>query len=147
MGVYEINNDSMLRVARSVSGKARQTYISLVGLNKKQRAQALKEAKALDAKWAADQNSSREDKFKKSAAPRGHKTGVQGINAVFRPALAYRVQAMTDGKKVVREFSTKRYGHEKAWKEAKKCLADARGLARVPAGWPKTPPKPRKPKK
>ncbi|NKC02196.1 MAG: hypothetical protein GKR90_27355 [Pseudomonadales bacterium] len=52
MAVYEINNGNLLRVSRMVGGKSRQTYFSLVNLNRKESAHARREAKALDDKWA-----------------------------------------------------------------------------------------------
>lgn len=145
MAVYEINGGKMLRITRSVDGVNKQTYISLIGKNKKSQAQARKEARALDAKWAAQQDKARKDRYRKAETPRGHPTGIKGINVVFRPHLAYRVQAMTGGQHTVREFSTKRLGTAAAWQEAKKCLASARGLSRVPNNWRKTPPRPKKP--
>ena len=144
MAVYEINDGKMLRITRSVDGVNKQTYVSLIGKSKKAQAQARREAKALDEKWAAQQERAKKDRHRKAETPKGHPTGVQGINVVFRPHLAYRVQAMTNGVHTVREFSTKRLGMDGAWNEAKKCLAKSRGLSRVPASWRKTAPRPKK---
>ena len=70
-----------------------------------------------------------------AATDKKHSTGVRGINLVRRPSPAFRVQVQTNGKSHVREFSVKRLGAEKAWREATKFLAECRGYKSAPKAW------------
>ncbi len=145
MAVYELNNGQLLRVARSIDGKLQQQYFSLIGLNKTQQRAVRKEAKAVDDKWADQQNNAKAKRVREAGTPKRHTTGIRGINLVYRPSPAFRVQVQANGKSMVREFSVKRYGAEAAWAEALKFLANCRGYARVPKDWkarmPKVPKK------
>ena len=148
MAVYELNDGQLLRVARSIDGKLQQQYFSLIGLNKTKQREVRKEAKALDEKWAAAQEKARGKRVRQAATGKKHSTGVRGINLVFRPSPAFRVQVQTGGKSYVREFSVKRLGKEKAWKSATRYLAECRGYRATPKEWnanvPRVPRAPRK---
>ena len=145
MAVYELNEGQLLRVARSIDGKLQQEYFSLINLTKTKQKEVRKEAKALDAKWADKQEAAKAKRVREAGTGKKHSTGVRGINLVFRPSPAFRVQVQTDGKSHVREFSVKRLGAEKAWTEATKYLASCRGYKSVPKAWRETTPKvPRK---
>ena len=135
MAVYELNNGQLLRVARSINGKLEQRYFSLIGLNKSKQAAVRREAKALDADWAAAQEKARGQRVREASTDKKHSTGVRGINLVRRPSPAFRVQVQTDGKSHVREFSVKRLGAEKAWRQATKFLAECRGYKAAPKAW------------
>lgn len=135
MAVYELNDGRLLRVARSIDGKLRQHYFSLIGLNKTQQRQVAKDAKALDEEWQADQEKARARRIRDAATTTAHSTGVRGINLVRRPSPAFRVQVQTDGKSQVREFSIKRLGEQKAWTQATRFLAECRGYKTVPKVW------------
>ena len=135
MAVYELNDGRLLRVARSIDGKLRQHYFSLIGLNKTQQRQVTKDAKALDEQWQADQEKARARRIRDAATATAHSTGVRGINLVRRPSPAFRVQVQTDGKSHVREFSIKRLGDQKAWTQATRFLAECRGYKTVPKVW------------
>ena len=135
MAVYELNNGQLLRVARSIDGKLQQQYFSLIGLNKTKQREVVKQAKALDAKWAEKQDAAKAKRVREAGTDKKHSTGVRGINLVYRPSPAFRVQVQTDGKSHVREFSVKRLGAEKAWAEATKYLAQCRGYKSAPKAW------------
>lgn len=135
MAVYELNNGQLLRVARSIDGKLRQHYFSLIGLNKTQQRQVMKDAKELDESWLAEQEKARARRIRDAATSEKHSTGVRGINLVRRPSPAFRVQVQTDGKSHVREFSIKRLGEQKAWSQATRFLAECRGYKTVPKVW------------
>ncbi|MEQ8484091.1 MAG: hypothetical protein RIB46_06985 [Pseudomonadales bacterium] len=135
MAVYELNDGQLLRVARSIDGKLRQQYFSLIGLNKTQQRQVQREAKALDESWQAEQEKARAKRVRDAATGKKHSTGVRGINVVRRPSPAFRVQVQTGGKSHVREFSVKRLGAEKAWAQATKFLSECRGYKSVPKAW------------
>jgi hypothetical protein len=135
VAVYELNNGQLLRVARSINGKLEQSYFSLIGLNKTKQAAVRREAKALDAKWAEAQEKARSKRVRDAATDKKHSTGVRGINLVRRPSPAFRVQVQTNGKSHVREFSVKRLGAEKAWRQATKYLAECRGYKSAPKAW------------
>jgi hypothetical protein len=135
LAVYELNDGQLLRVARSIDGKLRQQYFSLIGLNKTQQRQVRKDAKALDDEWQLEQEKARARRIRDAATDSQHSTGVRGINVVRRPSAAFRVQVQTGGKSHVREFSVKRLGPEKAWGQATKFLAECRGYKSVPKGW------------
>ncbi len=145
MAVYELNNGQLLRVARSIDGKLQQQYFSLIGLNKTKQKDVLKQAKALDQKWADKQNAAKSKRVREASTDKKHSTGVRGINLVFRPSPAFRVQVQTNGKSHVREFSVKRLGDAKAWADATKFLAQCRGYKSAPKAWkdrmPKVPKK------
>ena len=141
MAVYELNNGQLLRVARSIDGKLRQHYFSLIGLNKTRQRQVFKEAKALDEEWEAEQEKARARRIRDAATDTSHSTGVRGINLVRRPSPAFRVQVQTEGKSHVREFSIKRLGDQKAWTQATKFLAECRGYKSVPKAWAERMPK------
>lgn len=145
MAVYELNNGQLLRVARSIDGKLQQEYFSLINLNKTQQRAVRKQAKELDQKWADKQEAAKAKRVREAGTGKKHSTGVRGINLVFRPSPAFRVQVQTAGKSHVREFSVKRLGADKAWAEATKFLASCRGYKSVPKGWkdrmPKVPKK------
>ncbi len=148
MAVYELNNGQLLRVARSIDGKLQQQYFSLIGLNKTKQREVRRNAKALDQKWADKQQAAKAKRVREAGTDKKHSTGVRGINLVFRPSPAFRVQVQTNGKSHVREFSVKRLGAEEAWKQATRFLAACRGYKSVPRGWkdrmpkvPKRPPK------
>ncbi len=145
MAVYELNNGQLLRVARSIDGKLQQEYFSLIGLNKTKQKAVRKGAKALDQAWADKQQAAKAKRVREADTGKKHSTGVRGINLVFRPSPAFRVQVQTDGKSHVREFSVKRMGADKAWAEAIKFLASCRGYKSAPKAWrdrmPKVPKK------
>jgi len=141
LAVYELNNGQLLRVARSIDGKLRQHYFSLIGLNKTRQRQVFKEAKALDEEWEAEQEKARARRIRDAATDTSHSTGVRGINLVRRPSPAFRVQVQTEGKSHVREFSIKRLGDQKAWTQATKFLAECRGYKSVPKAWAERMPK------
>ena len=145
MAVYELNNGQLLRVARSIDGKLQQEYFSLIGLNKTKQKEVRREAKALDQKWAERQQNAKAKRVRDAGTGKKHSTGVRGINLVYRPSPAFRVQVQTGGKSHVREFSVKRLGADKAWKEATKFLAESRGYKSAPKAWrdrmPKVPKK------
>ncbi len=145
MAVYELNNGQLLRVARSIDGKLQQEYFSLIGLNKTKQKEVRREAKALDQKWAERQQNAKAKRVRDADTGKKHSTGVRGINLVYRPSPAFRVQVQTSGKSHVREFSVKRLGADKAWKEATKYLAECRGYKAAPKAWrdrmPKVPKK------
>ena len=145
MAVYELNNGQLLRVARSIDGKLQQQYFSLLGLNKTKQKEVRKEAKALDQKWADKQEAAKAKRVRNAGTDKKHSTGVRGINLVFRPSPAFRVQVQADGKSRVREFSVKGLGPEAAWQEATRFLANCRGYKTVPRDWkarmPKVPKK------
>ena len=135
MAVYELNEGQLLRVARSIDGKLRQHYFSLIGLSKTRQKQVYKEAKALDLEWQEEQSKARARRTRDAATDQKHSTGVRGINLVRRPSPAFRVQVQTEGKSHVREFSVKRLGAQKAWSQAIKFLAECRGYKSVPKAW------------
>lgn len=145
MAVYELNKGQLLRVARSIDGKLQQQYFSLIGLNKTKQKEVLKQAKALDQKWADQQGAAKTKRIREAGTDKKHSTGVRGINLVYRPSPAFRVQVQTNGKSHVREFSVKRLGADKAWTEAAKFLAHCRGYKSAPKAWkdrmPKVPKK------
>ena len=135
MAVYELNNGQLLRVARSIDGKLEQQYFSLIGLNKTKQAAVRREAKALDKQWADAQAKAKARRVREASTDKKHSTGVRGINLVRRPSPAFRVQVQTNGKSHVREFSVKRLGAEKAWRQATKYLAECRGYKAAPKSW------------
>lgn len=135
MAVYELNDGQLLRVARSIDGRLRQQYFSLIGLNKTQQRQTRREAQALDDQWREEQEKARAKRVREAATGKKHSTGVRGINVVRRPSPAFRVQVQTGGKSHVREFSIKRLGAEKAWSQATRFLAECRGYKSVPKAW------------
>jgi len=141
MAVYELNNGQLLRVARSINGKLQQEYFSLIGLNKTKQKEVRREAKALDQKWADKQNAAKAKRVREAGTDKKHSTGVRGINLVYRPSPAFRVQVQTNGKSHVREFSVKRLGADKAWAEATKFLGECRGYKSAPKGWKERMPK------
>ena len=141
MAVYELNNGQLLRVARSIDGKLRQHYFSLIGLSKTRQRQVYKEATALDEEWQAEQERARSRRIRDAATDTKHSTGVRGINLVRRPSPAFRVQVQTEGKSHVREFSIKRLGAQKAWTQATRFLAECRGYKSVPKAWAERMPK------
>ena len=135
MAIYEMNEGRMLRVARSVDGRLRQSYFSLIGIPKRQQREVWKQARALDEKWERDQLRARDKRIRSAAVPRNHSTGVRGINLVYRPSPAFRVQVQVDGVSYVREFSVNDLGVEKAWRAAARFLAECRGYKRTPRAW------------
>ena len=135
MAVYELNNGQLLRVARSIDGKLQQQYFSLLGLSKSKQAAVRREAKALDKTWQDAQNKAKAKRVRDASTDRKHSTGVRGINLVRRPSPAFRVQVQTNGKSHVREFSVKRLGADKAWRQATRYLAECRGYKAPPRGW------------
>jgi hypothetical protein len=135
LAVYELNDGQLLRVARSIDGKLRQQYFSLIGLNKTQQRQVRKDATALDEQWSEQQDKARAKRVREAGTDKKHSTGVRGINVVRRPSPAFRVQVQTGGKSHVREFSIKRLGAEKAWSQATKFLAECRGYKSAPKAW------------
>lgn len=141
MAVYELNDGQLLRVARSIDGKLRQQYFSLIGLNKTQQRQVRRDAKDLDEQWRELQDKARAKRVRDAATDKKHSTGVRGINVVRRPSPAFRVQVQTGGKSHVREFSVKRLGVEKAWTQATRFLAECRGYKSVPKAWASRRPK------
>jgi len=145
MAVYELNNGQLLRVARSIDGKLQQEYFSLIGLNKTKQKEVRRQANALDQEWADKQGAAKAKRVREAGTDKQHSTGVRGINLVYRPSPAFRVQVQTDGKSHVREFSVKRLGTDKAWAEATKFLSQCRGYKTAPKAWkdrmPKVPKK------
>ena len=141
MAVYELNNGQLLRVARSIDGKLQQEYFSLIGLNKTKQKEVRREANALDQKWADKQATAKAKRVRQASTDKKHSTGVRGINLVYRPGPAFRVQVQTEGKSNVREFSVKRLGADKAWTEATKFLAQCRGYKSAPKTWKERMPK------
>lgn len=141
MAIYEMNEGRMLRVARSVDGRLRQSYFSLIGIPKRQQREVRKQALALDEKWERDQVKARDKRIRAAVAPRNHSTGVRGINLVYRPSPAFRVQVQVDGFSYVREFSVTELGVEKAWRAAARYLSDCRGYKRTPRAWTASIPK------
>lgn len=135
MAVYELNEGQLLRVARSIDGKLRQQYFSLIGLNKTQQRQVRKDARSLDDEWRDRQEKARDKRVREASTDKKHSTGVRGINVVRRPSPAFRVQVQTGGKSHVREFSIKRLGADKAWAQATRFLAECRGYKSVPKAW------------
>lgn len=135
MAVYELNEGQLLRVARSIDGKLQQQYFSLIDLSKTKQREVKREAKALDLKWAEKQEAAKAKRVREAETGKKHSTGVRGINLVFRPSPAFRVQVQTQGKSHVREFSVKRLGADKAWADATKFLASCRGYKSVPKAW------------
>ena len=148
MAVYQLNDGKLLRVARSINGTLEQEYFSLIGLSKTKQKEVLKQAKDLDNKWAAKQESAKAKRTREAVTDKKHSTGVRGINIVFRPSPAFRVQVQVNGKSKVREFSVRKLGDAKAWNEATKYLAACRGYKSAPKAWrdnlPKVPKIPRK---
>jgi hypothetical protein len=141
VAVYELNNGQLLRVARSINGKLEQRYFSLIGLSKSRQASVRRDARALDKQWAEAQEKARSKRVREASTDKKHSTGVRGINLVRRPSPAFRVQVQTDGKSHVREFSVKRLGAEKAWRQATKYLAECRGYKSAPRAWNERMPK------
>jgi hypothetical protein len=141
LAVYQLNDGQLLRVARSIDGKLRQQYFSLIGLNKTQQRQVRKDAKTLDDSWRDRQEKARDKRVREAGTDNRHSTGVRGINVVRRPSPAFRVQVQTGGKSHVREFSIKRLGTDKAWGQATKFLAECRGYKSVPKVWASRRPK------
>lgn len=135
MAIYEINEGRLLRVARSVDGRLRQRYFGLNGIAKRQRREVWKQARALDDRWEADQLRAKDRRIRAAAAPRHHSTGVRGINLIYRPSPAFRVQVQVDGFSHVREFPITEPGTEKAWRAAARYLAACRGYKRTPSAW------------
>jgi len=135
LAVYELNNGQLLRVARSIDGKLRQQYFSLIDLSKTRQKQVYREARTLDEEWQAEQEKARAKRIRDASTDTKHSTGVRGINLVRRPSPAFRVQVQTEGKSHVREFSIKRLGDQKAWAQATKYLAECRGYKSVPKAW------------
>jgi hypothetical protein len=141
LAVYELNSGQLLRVARSIDGRLRQQYFSLIGLNKTQQRQVRKDANNLDDEWRELQEKARDKRVREASTDRKHSTGVRGINVVRRPSPAFRVQVQTGGKSHVREFSIKRLGPEKAWAQATRFLAECRDYKSVPKAWASRRPK------
>lgn len=141
LAVYELNDGQLLRVARSIDGRLRQQYFSLIGLNKSQQREVHRQAKALDEEWRERQQKAREKRVREASTDKRHSTGVRGINVVRRPSPAFRVQVQTGGKSHVREFSIKRLGADKAWQQATRFLAECRGYKSVPKAWASRRPK------
>ena len=110
MAVYQLNDGKLLRVARSINGTLEQEYFSLIGLNKTKQKEVIKQAKDLDSKWAEKQDSAKAKRTREAVTDKKHSTGVRGINIVFRPSPAFRVQVQVDGKSKVREFSVRKLG-------------------------------------
>ena len=135
MAVYELNDGQLLRVARSIDGKLRQQYFSLIGLNKTRQREVRREARALDEQWREEQEKAKAKRLREASTGKRHSTGVRGINLVRRPSPAFRVQVQTGGKSHVREFSIKRLGVEKAWSQATRFLAECRGYKSTPKAW------------
>ena len=148
MAIYEIHEGRLLRVARSVDGRLRQRYFSLIGIPKRQQREVRKQARALDEKWEQDQLRAKNKRIRAAPTRRNHSTGVRGINLIYRPSPAFRVQVQVEGLSHVREFSITHLGAEKAWRGAARYLAECRGYRRTPSAWiahipkvPKRPPK------
>ena len=136
----------------SVAGKSKTNIKNIKKTNKQEnktkQKEVIKQAKDLDAKWAEKQDSAKAKRTREAVTDKKHSTGVRGINIVFRPSPAFRVQVQVDGKSKVREFSVRKLGDTKAWNEAIKYLAACRGYKSAPKAWrenvPKVPKKPRK---
>jgi hypothetical protein len=141
MAVYELNNGQLLRVARSVDGKLEQQYFSLLGINRTKQRTTRKQAKDLDKQWADRQGAAKAKRTRQASTGKNHSTGVRGVNLVFRPSPAFRVQIQTSGKSRVREFSVRRLGADKAWSEAIRFLAACRDYKSVPKSWKERMPK------
>ncbi len=141
MAVYELNNGQLLRVARSIDGKLQQEYFSLIGHNKTKQKEVRREAKALDQQWSDKQQAAKAKRVREAGTDKRHSTGVRGINLVYRPSPAFRVQVQTNGKSHVREFSVKRLGADRAWTEATKFLAQCREYKSAPKAWKERMPK------
>ncbi|MEE2785429.1 MAG: hypothetical protein VYE04_18835 [Pseudomonadota bacterium] len=141
MAVYELNDGQLLRVARSVDGKLEQQYFSLLGINRTKQRAIRKQAKDLDQQWADKQGAARAKRIRQASTGKKHSTGVRGVNLVFRPSPAFRVQIQTSGKSHVREFSVRRLGADKAWSEAIRFLAACRDYKSVPKSWKERMPK------
>ena len=141
MAVYELNDGKLLRVARSINGSLEQEYFSLIGLSKTKQKEVLKQAKNLDKSWAEKQNNGKARRTREASTDKKHSTGVRGINIVYRPSPAFRVQVQVEGKSKVREFSIRKMGDSKAWNEATKYLAFCRGYKSAPKSWKERVPK------
>ena len=141
MAVYELNDGKLLRVARSINGNLEQEYFSLIGLNKTKQKEVIKQAKDLDKSWAEKQINAKAKRTRDASTDKKHSTGVRGINIVFRPSPAFRVQVQLEGKSKVREFSIRKMGDSKAWSEATKYLASCRGYKAPPKSWKERIPK------
>ena len=146
-----MNDGRLLRVARSVDGRLRQRYFSLIGVPRRGQREVRKQARALDEKWEQDQLRAKQRRIRAAVTPRRHSTGVRGINLIYRPSPAFRVQVQAGGQSYVREFSVTHLGAEKAWRSAARYLAQCRGYKRAPRAWtahvprvPKRPPKRRR---
>lgn len=154
MAVYELNGGQLLRVARSIDGKLEQKYFSLIGLNKTKQREVRKQAKTLDEKWADKQGNAKDKRVREASTSNKHSTGVRGINLVFRPSPAFRVQVQSGGRSYVKEFSVRRLTVERAWESACRFLSEVRGYKSVPRAWkqrmpkvPKTAPQKKTPQK
>ena len=141
MAVYELNDGKLLRVARSINGSLEQEYFSLIGLTKTKQKEVVKQAKDLDKSWADKQTNAKAKRTREALTDKKHSTGVRGINIVFRPSPAFRVQVQVEGKSKVREFSIRKMGDSKAWNEATKYLAACRGYKSAPKSWKENVPK------
>ena len=135
MALYELNHGQLIRVARSIDGKLKQQYFSLIGQTKTKQREIRREAKAVDEQWRAAQNKARAKRVREAATDRKHSTGVRGVNLVRRPSPAFRVQIQVNGKSYVREFSIKRLGAKQAWSQATKYLAECREYKTTPKAW------------
>ena len=136
-----MNDGKLLRVARSINGTLEQEYFSLIGLTKTKQKEVVKQAKDLDKSWADKQTNSKAKRTREASTDKKHSTGVRGINIVFRPSPAFRVQVQVEGKSKVREFSIRKMGDSKAWNEATKYLAECRGYKSAPKSWKENVPK------
>ena len=141
MAIYEINEGRLLRVARSVDGQLRQQYFSLIGHSKSRQRLVRADARALDDKWKQDQLRAKNQRIRAAATSRRHSTGVRGINLVYRPSPAFRVQVQVNGQSYVREFAVTQLGTEKAWRAAARYLAQCRGYKMAPRAWTASIPK------
>ena len=141
MAVYELNDGKLLRVARSINGSLEQEYFSLIGLTKTKQKEVVKQAKDLDKSWADKQTNAKAKRTREASTNKKRSTGVRGINIVFRPSPAFRVQVQVEGKSKVREFSIRKMGDSKAWNEATKYLAACRGYKSAPKSWKENVPK------
>ena len=136
-----MNDGKLLRVARSINGSLEQEYFSLIGLTKTKQKEVVKQAKDLDKSWADKQTNAKAKRPREASTDKKHSTGVRGINIVFRPSPAFRVQVQVEGKSKVREFSIRKMGDSKAWNEATKYLAACRGYKSAPKSWKENVPK------
>ena len=75
MAVYQLNDGKLLRVARSINGTLEQEYFSLIGLNKAKQKEVLNQAKDLDKKWAAKQESAKAKRTREAVTDKKHSTG------------------------------------------------------------------------